>query len=75
MARGKVKDVEALVEVILRMIPKEREAQEVYRRTAKTAPNEMTRLLFERLAEQEEIHERKLKAALELLRCEQLEKS
>jgi len=75
MGRGKSKDVEALIEVILRMIPKEREAQEVYRQTAATAPNEMTRLLFERLAEQEEVHERKLKAALELLRCEQIEES
>ena len=75
MGRGKSKDVEALIEVILRMIPKEREAQEVYRQTARTAPNEMTRLLFERLAEQEEVHERKLKASLELLRCEQIEES
>jgi rubrerythrin len=75
MAAKQTKDVEALIEVILRMIPKEREAQEVYRRTAKTAPNEMTRLLFEQLAEQEEVHERKLRAALELLRCEQLEKA
>jgi len=75
MGRQQVKDTEALIEVILRMIPKEREAQEVYRKTAKAAPNEMTRLLFERLAEQEEVHERKLKAALELLRCEQIEES
>jgi len=70
-----VKDVEALIEVILRMIPKEREAREIYRSTARGAPDEMTRLLFEKLAEQEEIHERKLRAALELLRCEQTEKS
>jgi rubrerythrin len=75
MSRDRKKDIEALVEVILRMIPKEREAREIYRQTAKTAPDEMTRLLFEKLAEQEQIHERKLKAALELLRCEQLEKS
>jgi rubrerythrin len=75
MGRGRVKDVEALIEVILRMIPKEREAQAVYRNTARTAPSEMTRLLFEKLAEQEEVHERKLRAALELLRCEQLERS
>ena len=75
MGRQQVKDTEALIEIILRMIPKEREAQEVYRRTAETAPTEMTRLLFERLAEQEEVHERKLKAALELLRCEQIESS
>jgi rubrerythrin len=75
MGRDRVKDVEGLIEVILRMIPKEREAHEVYRRTARAAPSEMTRLLFEQLAEQEGIHERKLKAALELLRCEQLEQS
>lgn len=75
MGRDRVKDIEALVEVILRMIPKEREAQEVYLKTAEAAPDEMTRLLFEQLAEQEQIHERKLRAALELLRCEQLERS
>lgn len=75
MGRELARDVELLVEVILRMIPKEREARDVYRQTALTAPSEMTRLLFEQLAEQEEIHERKLKAALELLRCEQLERT
>lgn len=75
MGRDRARDIEALVEVILRMIPKEREAREVYRKTARDAPDEMTRLLFEQLAEQEEIHERKLRAALELLRCEQLERS
>jgi rubrerythrin len=75
MGREQTKDVVALIEVILRMIPKEREARDIYRHTAETAPNEMTRLLFEKLAEQEEVHERKLRAALELLRCEQLENS
>ena len=68
--KGEAKKIEKLIEVILRSIPKEREAESLYRQTAAQAPNDMTRLLFERLADQESIHEKKLKAVLELLRVE-----
>ncbi len=70
MTREEIKKIDMLIEVILRMIPKEREAQIVYGETAKKAPSEMSRLLFERLASEEAGHERKLRAALELLEKE-----
>ena len=70
-----IKKIDELIELILRMIPKEREAQRIYSETAGKAPSEMTRLLFARLAEQEGVHERKLKAALELLEAEKEELS
>lgn len=74
MAGDDAKKIEKLIEVILRSIPKEREAQNLYRQTAAEAPNEMTRLLFERLADQEAVHEQKLRAVLELLRAEREER-
>lgn len=52
------------------MIPKERQSQNIYRETAGWAPNEMTRLLFLKLAEDEEAHASKLDAALQLLQRE-----
>jgi len=73
MAGEEVKRIEELIEVILRSIPKEREARNLYRQTAARAPNEMARLLFERLSEQEAVHEQKLRAVLELLRAEKRE--
>ncbi len=65
-ARG----MERLIEAIVHSIPKEREARDLYRSTAQQAPTEMTRLLFERLAKDEEGHEAKLRAVLELLQQE-----
>ena len=59
-----------MIEVVLRSIPKEREAQSLYRQTAQNAPNEMLQHLFSRLADQEAVHEEKLRAVLEMLRAE-----
>ncbi len=59
-----------LIEAIVTSIPKERAARDLYRSTAEAAPTEMTRLLFERLARDEEGHEAKLRAVLELLQQE-----
>jgi rubrerythrin len=56
-----------LIEVIVHSIPKERETRDVYLAAAREAPTEMTRLLFERLAKDEEGHEAKLRAVLQLL--------
>ena len=70
MLREDIKKINMLIEVILRMIPKEREAQGVYGETAKKAPSEMSRRLFEHLASQEAEHEKKLRAALDLLEKE-----
>jgi len=65
-----IKQLERMIEVVARMIPKERQALEIYRKTAASAPTELTRILFERLALQEEEHEAKLRAALKILQAE-----
>jgi len=65
-----VKELERMIEVVVRAIPKEREARDLYRSTAESATMEMTKRLFERLADQEQEHERKLMAVLDLLRQE-----
>lgn len=67
MASDVAKGMERMIEVIVHSIPKEREARDVYLATSREAPNEMTRLLFERLAQDEEGHETKLRAVLQLL--------
>ncbi len=70
MSREEIKGLDRMIEVVLRSIPKEREAHNLYLNTSKSAINEMTRLLFEKLAQQEMEHETKLRAILELLRNE-----
>jgi rubrerythrin len=56
--------------VVVRSIPKEREARDLYRTTAEGATMDMTRLLFEKLATDEEGHEIKLRAVLDILKKE-----
>ena len=75
MSRDKIKQIDKLIEVIILMIRGERESKSIYQKNAKKAPTEMSRLLFKQLAEQEEFHEKKLRAALELLECEKKELS
>jgi len=70
MADGDIKEIDRMIEVIVRSIRKEREAHDLYLATARSATREMTRLLFEKLAEQEEEHEKKLRAAMRLLEQE-----
>ena len=70
MADDTRKVIERLIEVIVRSIPKERDARDLYAAAARGAPTEATRLLFERLSRDEETHEEKLRAVLELLRRE-----
>jgi rubrerythrin len=70
MTRGEDKQLELMIEVIARAIPKERDAAKLYRETAKQAQQEMARMLFEKLAAQEEEHEVKLRSAMEILRRE-----
>jgi rubrerythrin len=67
MASDVAKGMNRLIEVIVHSIPREREARDVYLAAAREAPTEMTRLLFERLAKDEEGHEAKLRAVLQLL--------
>jgi rubrerythrin len=75
MSRDKIKQIDKLIEIIILMIRGERESKIIYQKNAKKAPTEMSRLLFKQLAEQEEVHEKKLRAALELLECEKKELS
>lgn len=70
MADDRNKELERMIEVVVRAIPKERDARDLYRATAASASMEMTRRLFEKLAEDEQMHEQKLRAVLELLREE-----
>ena len=73
MATSNAKELDHLIEVVLRQIPKERQAKQVYAEAAEGATAEMPRRLFEWLAAQEEEHERKLRAALALLREQQVQ--
>jgi len=70
MVDDQIKRLDQMIQVIVRSIPKERQARDLYLATAQQAPSETTRLLFERLAEQEEQHEEKLRASLALLQEE-----
>lgn len=70
MVEHEIKELERMIEVILRSIRKEHDARDLYLATARRAPTEMTRILFERLAKQEQEHEKKLHAAMDILREE-----
>jgi len=70
MAEDRTREIERMIEVVVRSIPKEREARDLYRATARSSTMDMTRLLFEKLAGDEERHEAKLEAVLEILREE-----
>jgi rubrerythrin len=70
MARDKAREIERMIEVVVRAIPKEREARDLYRSTSESATMDMTRLLFEKLARDEAQHEKKLTAILGLLKRE-----
>ena len=70
MADDKAREIERMNEVVVRSIPKERQARDLYRATAKGATMDMTRLLFEKLAADEEGHEIKLRAVLDILKKE-----
>jgi rubrerythrin len=70
MATGEIKKLEEMIEVVVRSIPKESQAHELFLATARESRSEMVRLLFSSLAEQEEEHEAKLRAALEVLQLE-----
>lgn len=73
MTRDEDKQLELMIEVVARAIPKERDAAKLYRDTARHAQQEMARMLFEKLAAQEEEHEVKLRSVMEILRRELLQ--
>lgn len=70
MDKEVVKQLERMIEVVMRSIPKERQAHDVFLAVAEEAKSEMIRQLFNRMADQEEQHEAKLRAALEILQQE-----
>ena len=61
------------IEVIIRMVPKEKAAYELYHSAAAKAATEASRLLLKYLADQEKDHETKLLAILQLLQKERAE--
>ena len=70
MDKSEIKQLERIIEVVLRSIPKERQARDVFLHAARESKAEMAKVLFEAIASQEEQHETKLKVALELLKQE-----
>ncbi len=70
MDKSKLKQLDRMIEVVMRCIPKERQARDVFRNAARNSKSEMARVLFEMMANQEEQHESRLKTALELLKQE-----
>jgi rubrerythrin len=71
MTRDDDLQLEKMIEVIVRVIPKETAQAKLYRETAARAQREMVRMLFSKLASQSEEHREKLKATLEILKKEQ----
>jgi len=70
MSKEDERQLEQMIEIVARAIPKERDAARLYRDTAKRSKREMVRMLFDKLATQSEEHETKLRAALDVLRRE-----
>ena len=70
MDKSEIKQLENMLEVVMRAIPKERQAHDFFMHAAGESRLEMARVLFAALADQEEQHESRLRAALELLKQE-----
>lgn len=67
MSKEETRELESTISMIARMIPKERQSRDVYRQLAAKAKLNLTKVLFERLADQEQEHENKMQAAIQLL--------
>lgn len=70
MSKADIQQLETMIEIIARAIPKENAAAKLYSKTAKDAQREMSRLLFSKLASDASEHETKLRATLDILRKE-----
>jgi rubrerythrin len=70
MSKADIQQLEQMIEIIARTIPKETAAAKLYAKTAKDAQREMARLLFAKLARDASEHETKLRATLDILRKE-----
>ena len=62
--KKKVAEIRHIIEVAQLAIPRERESRDHYLKAAKKAPGETARMLFERLALEEEQHEERLRAII-----------
>lgn len=71
MSNEDIKQLEKLIEVIVRSIPKEQGFAKLYRKTAGIAKREMNRMLFSKLGSQSEEHVIKLEATRTIL-CKEL---
>jgi len=67
MTKDEELQLERMIEIIVRSIPKEEAQAKLYRETAQKAKREMNRMLFEKLASQSEEHARKLRATMDIL--------
>jgi rubrerythrin len=63
-AKKKIAEIRHMIEVAQLAIPKERESRDHYLNASRKAPGETARLLFERLAAEEQGHEDRLKAII-----------
>jgi len=70
MSKEEELQLERMIEIIVRSVPKEDAQAKLYRDTAQKADREMNRMLFDKLASQSEEHSQKLRATLEILQKE-----
>lgn len=68
--KQKIKEIKTMIQVATLAIPRERESAAMYSKASQNAPGELSRRLFERLAQDEQMHEAKLKAIIEFLQEE-----
>ncbi len=59
-----IKEIKRIIEIATVAIPKERDARNFYLAAAEHSPGEMSRQIFQSLADQEEEHEARLKALI-----------
>jgi rubrerythrin len=68
MSRREIRQLEKMIEIVARAIPKEAAASKLYGQTAEQAEREMTRMLFTKLHRDAQEHEAKLRATLNILK-------
>lgn len=68
--KQRVKEIKTMIQAATLAIPRERESAAMYTKAAQNAPGELSKRLFERLAQDEQMHEAKLKAIIDFLREE-----
>ena len=70
MSRQEIRQLEKMIEIVARAIPKETAAAKLYGQTAELSQREMTRMLFRKLHKDASEHEQKLRATLGILKRE-----